>query len=51
VSGLRRRLVVPGAVKFTIRERRDGKIPVPEAGAWDFDATKFRDFSEPKNVL
>ncbi len=32
-------------VKFTIeKEGAMGKIPVPEAGAWDFDETHFKDF-------
>lgn len=32
-------------VKFTIeKEGALGKIPVPEAGAWDFDESSFRDF-------
>ncbi len=46
-AALRRRLSgVAGTVKFTIeREGGLGKIPLPEAGAWDFDPTKFRDFS------
>ncbi len=33
-------------VKFTIEKKGAlGKIPVPEAGAWDFDESGFRDFS------
>jgi lysine 2,3-aminomutase len=46
-SALRPRLSgLAATVKFTIeKEGSFGKIPVPEAGAWKFDDSKFRDFS------
>ena len=46
-SELRPRLSgLAATVKFTIeKEGALGKIPVPEAGAWDFDDSGFRDFS------
>jgi hypothetical protein len=34
-----------GTVKFTIEVAGGmGKIPLPEAGAWNFDKTHFKDF-------
>lgn len=45
-SALRRRLSgLADTVKFTVeKEGSFGKIPVPEAGSWKFDESKFRDF-------
>ena len=46
-GALRRRLSgVAATVKFTVeKEGSFGKIPLPEANAWKFDESKFKDFA------